>query len=271
MSGAEDSYGAVTARFYDAAYATLPDLGADVAFYRGLARESGGPVLELGCGTGRVLLELASDGLACSGVDASAEMLAELRRKARAAGLGPLRLEVARMQDFDLRPERFGLVYSAFRAFQHLYTVEEQLACLACVRRHLAPGGVFAFDVFNPRLDRLALDEEPEAEDLRFEQGGEQVVRHVRVVRDRATQRMQLEMRYERWRDGRVVGNELARFRMRWFHRYELEHLLHRAGFDDVRLFGDFTGAPVGADTPAYVVVARNSSTARLNSRGASK
>ncbi len=63
-------------------------------------------------------------------------------------------------------------------------------------------------------------------------------------------------MRYERRRGGAVVGNETSTFDMRWFHRYELEHLLARAGFDDVAIYGDFDGTPVNRDSPAFVVVA---------------
>jgi SAM-dependent methyltransferase len=250
----EDSYGAVTARFYDAAYATLPGLGADAEFYRGLARRCGGPVLELGCGTGRVLLPVAEAGIDCTGVDASEEMLAMLRARAGHLAVRTLR---ARMQDFDLSPLRFALVFSAFRAFQHLASVEDQLACLARVRRHLLPGGTFAFDVFNPRLDVLAAADGEEEPDLRFEQDGEQVVRFVRTSRDRPAQVLELAMRYERRRAGRVVGEERARFRMRWFHRFELLHLLHRAGFARVAIHGDFDGSAVGPESPAYVVVAQ--------------
>jgi SAM-dependent methyltransferase len=253
VTGFEDSYGAVTARLYDAAYATLARLGPDVDFYRALAREGGGPVLELGCGTGRALLAIAGDGLSCTGLDASSEMLAALRAKPGGAGL---RLVEARMQDFDLAGERFATIFSAFRAFQHLYTVEDQLACLARVRAHLAPGGRFAFDVFNPRLDRLWQEEAPEEEDLRFEFEGEEITRYVAQTRQRATQLLFLKMRYERRRGGRVVGNEIATFRMRWFTRYELEHLMARAGFADVVIHGDFDRSPVGPDSPSLVVVA---------------
>ena len=76
------------------------------------------------------------------------------------------------------------------------------------------------------------------------------------MTRDRAAQLLHVTMRYERWRDGRVVANEEARFQMRWFHRFELEHLMARAGFDDVRIYGDFDRSPVGRDSPAFVVVA---------------
>ena len=85
---------------------------------------------------------------------------------------------------FDLGDRRFALIYSAFRAFQHLLSVEDQLRCLARVRAHLAPGGVVAFDVFNLRPSRTALDEEPETEDLRFAQDGAEIVRTASVRRD---------------------------------------------------------------------------------------
>lgn len=254
--GFEDSYGSVTARFYDAAYAALPSLGPDVDFYRQLARDSGGPVLELGCGTGRVLLPIAAEGIPCTGLDLSQRMLEVLGRKAAASGGVRPRLVRGSMQHFDLGGERFALVYSAFRAFQHLYTVQDQLACLARVRAHLAPGGKLAFDVFNPRLDRIWQEEEPEQEDLRFQQGGEEVVRWVATRRDRPTQLITLRMRYERRRDGEVVGQEIARLRMRWFTRFELEHLMARAGFGDVTLYGDFDRSSVGRDSPSLIVVA---------------
>ena len=114
-----DPYGGVTARYYDAAYAVLRAPSQDVAFYVELARAAGGPVLELACGTGRVLLEIARQGIACAGVDLSPRMLARLRAK----GAPPsLRLVQAPMQRFDLGSDRFALIYSAFRGFQHLYT-----------------------------------------------------------------------------------------------------------------------------------------------------
>ena len=254
-SSLDEDYGRATARFYDAAYDRSPQLdGSDLRFYLEEARAGGGPVLELGCGTGRVLLELAREGFPCTGLDASQHMLGRLRAK---SSFPNLRLVHAPMQAFDLPGERFGLVFSAFRAFQHLYTVEDQLACLACVRRHLAPGGRLAFDVFAPRPARMGLLEEPEKLDLRFELDGEQIVRYAALSRDSAAQLMTVRFRYERHRDGQVVGNEPVTFVMRWFWRFELEHLLARAGFAEVEIFGDFQRRPVGTETPAFVVVAR--------------
>ena len=246
-----------TARFYDAAYAAMPSLGPDARFYEKLAAEIGGPVLEVGCGTGRVLLPIATRGFECAGVDASPAMLGEFRRK---PGAGTIALSCARMQSFDLGDRRFRLIYSAFRAFQHLETVDDQLACLARVRAHLAPGGVFAFDVFNPRLERIALDDEPEAQDLVFVLDGRAMRRFTRIARDRATQLMQVTMRYvaDASADSRQPAEETrVTFSMRWFWRYELEHLLPRAGFTQVEMFGDFDRSPIRRDSPAFLVVAR--------------
>ncbi|HEX9620807.1 MAG TPA: class I SAM-dependent methyltransferase [Polyangiaceae bacterium] len=246
-------YNQTVARYYDGAYATLASLGPDVDFYAGLAVESGGPVLELGCGTGRVLLEVARRGVACTGLDSSEAMLNVLREK---PGAEKLELHRTAMQNFDFGARRFALVFSAFRAFQHLYGVDEQLACLERVRRHLAPGGRFAFDVFCPRLDRTAREREPETEDLRFEDGADTIVRSVTVERDVAGQMMRLDMRFERHRNGNVVSGESERINLRWFYRYELEHLMFRAGFSRVEIHGDFDGSAVASNSPAYVVVA---------------
>ena len=248
-----DEYGSVTARYYDGVYAAMRDPVGDAAFYRGLAQEAGGPVLELGCGTGRVLLAIADTGIPCTGLDASPRMLEVFRRR---LSNPTLRLVCARMQDFDLGEDRFALIYSAFRAFQHLYTVEDQLACLACVRRHLAPGGRFAFDVFAPRLDRIAAAEEPEAEDARFELEGEEVVRHTAVSRDHTTQMMHVRMRYERRCDGETLGEERVDFNMRYFYRYEVEHLLARSGFVDLEFYGGFDGRSYDYVSGELIVVA---------------
>jgi SAM-dependent methyltransferase len=246
-------YESVHASHYDGAYATLRD-AADLAFYRDLARETGGPVLEIGCGTGRALLPIAREGFRCVGLDASPAMLDVLRAKGAPSNL---RLITARMQEFDLDPERFRLIFAAFRPLQHLYSVDDQLACLACVRRALAPDGLFAFDVFAPDLARIALAEEAEHEEGRYRDGDDEIVRLTSVVRDHATQTQQVTMRLERRRHGAVVGEEIERFRMRWYHRYELEHLLARAGFEIVALHGGFDRRPYDRGAKDMVFVAR--------------
>src|SRR5262249_48679095 len=200
------------------------------------------------------LLPLVQEGFECVGLDASPAMLDVLRTKGAPSNL---RLVTARMQEFDLGTERFRLIFAAFRPLQHLYTVEDQLACLACVRRALAPDGLFAFDVFAPDLARIALAEEAEHEEGRYRDGDDEIVRLTSVVRDHATQTQQVTMRLERRRDGAVVGEEIERFGMRWYHRYELEHLLARAGFEVVALYGGFDRPPFDLASQEMIFVAR--------------
>lgn len=249
-----DAYGPTDARHCDFAFESFRSPSGDVGFYRELAREAGGRVLELGCGTGRVLLSIARDGIACTGLDSSEEMLEELRRKSPPENL---RLVQGSMQDFDLGPERFGLIFSAFRSFQHLLTVEDQLACLRAVRRHLAPGGLFAFDVFAPNLERVARLEEPEFEEARWQEEETEIVRFTSVRRDPATQVSEVTFRYERRRPGSPPESHAVRTRMRHLFRYEVEHLLARAGFTDIEVFGGFDRRPFDYFSGETVVLAR--------------
>jgi SAM-dependent methyltransferase len=246
-------YGSALARHYDPIYAVLRTPSGDVDWYAHLAREAGGPVLELGAGTGRVLAALAACGQPCVGLERSQAMLEELRQKPWPDNVN---LVQGDMRSFAL-DRRFALIAAPFRVFQHLETPREQLACLACVREHLAPGGRLAFDVFVPDPARLAEDSQPEREDARYLRGDEEIVRFVAVQVERATQLLHVQVRHERRRAGRVLGEERDALRMRFFHRYELEHLLARAGFSRVALYGGFSGEPFADTSRDFVIVAQ--------------
>ena len=228
------AYSRLVARHYDALNAVLRGASQDVVFYRALALESGGPVLELGCGTGRTLLPIAHAGIACVGVDASHDMLEVLRAKQPPANL---ELVHGLMETLDLGARRFALITIPFRAFSHLLDVEAQLATLARVRSHLTPGGRLALDVFDPRLERLALSEEPEALAASANTPRGRVARYDSVSRDAARQVLTLRVRFVADAPEDCGEGELQ---LRWFHRYELEHLLARTGFAIEALYGGF-------------------------------
>src|SRR5574337_880664 len=123
---------------------------ADLGFYLELARSHGGPILELGCGTGRVLLPLARAGHCVAGLDLSEGMLSKCRAKLDAeppAVRERVRLVQGSMTDFEVA-ETFCLIFIPFRPFQHLLAVDEQMACLRCAHRHLEPGGKLVVDFF---------------------------------------------------------------------------------------------------------------------------
>jgi SAM-dependent methyltransferase len=132
-----------------------PGLAGDIAFYRTLASDARPPVLELGCGTGRVTIAIARDGVSILGLDRAPRMLAIARHKA-GAGANPGWLQ-ADMRNFRL-DERFGLIIVPYRGFQHLPTEDDRQLALALAFEHLQPGGRLALDLFNhSALQPLAL------------------------------------------------------------------------------------------------------------------
>jgi SAM-dependent methyltransferase len=235
----------------------------DVDFFVSAARASGGPVLEIGCGTGRVLLPTARAGTPIVGLDASPAMLAVCRRRLEAEPQevrSRVTLRQSDMRAFDLGRQAggFPLATMPFRPFQQLLTVEDQLACLACVHRHLAPGGRLILDVFNPSFEALArsmpTDETPEgaATDL---PGGRRLERTHRIVsHDRPAQVIHAELIYhvihpDGRRERRVHAAPL-----RYLFRFEVEHLLARAGFAVERLYGGYDRSAFGSTYPGELV-----------------
>ena len=119
-------------------------------------------MLDIACGTGRILLPCLQAGVDIEGLDLFEPMLRTLRAKAAALGLSP-RLHQADMSDFSL-PRRFRLVMIPFNAFIHNMTQEAQIRCLQLCREHLLPGGKLAFDTFFPSQEIVGMpDEDPRA------------------------------------------------------------------------------------------------------------
>jgi SAM-dependent methyltransferase len=233
----------------------------DVAFYRDAAREFGDPVLELGCGTGRITMALAEAGKRVTGLDLSERML-ERAVKKRAQLPVEVRERVHLVQGdmtrFDLG-EKFRLIIIPFRPFQHLLEVQQQVGCLECVRKHLAPGGGLILDVFQTDAERMHdpvhMREMPVTEYQTAD--GRQVRISERVAAfHRAEQRNDVEMIFSvRHKDGRQERLVFA-WPLRYFFRYEVEHLLARCGFRVKALFGDFDRTPIHDESPEMIFVA---------------
>ncbi|PYE53497.1 class I SAM-dependent methyltransferase [Deinococcus yavapaiensis] len=239
-------YGPLAA-LYDLQYATYRD---DLHFYARLARDVGGRVLELGAGSGRVTVHLARAGVDATGLELSADMLRYARARARDADVSPRFVE-GDMRDFDLG-ESFDLVIAPFNAFMHLYSTGDQLAALRAVRRHLAPRGRLAFDVYVPNFGpEGVLRHEGET----FEADGRRtdVLMLQRVDRSRqiATTQYFVDTTHE---DGRLA-REHHTLTQRYFTRFELEWWLRHAGFTP-KFAGSFEGGPVTDESRVLVVTA---------------
>jgi SAM-dependent methyltransferase len=252
-----DEY-AVTADLYDYVepYRTRPDID----FYVQAALASGGPVLEAGCGTGRILFPTARAGVTITGLDLSTPMLRVCRARLSEepqAVQARIRLVQADMRAFDLG-QTFRLVTLPFRPFQHLITVADQLACLATIRRHLADGGRLILDLFNPSLQALTRDNlGQEVTDVPefTTSDGRRVVRKSRIAaRDYFNQVNQTELiYYVTHPDGRTERLVHA-FPMRYLFRYETEHLLVRAGFEVEHLYAGYDKSPYGSTYPGELI-----------------
>jgi SAM-dependent methyltransferase len=253
-------YETFVAEYYDYLPVTAGRL--DVAFYLGTAQALGGPVLELGCGTGRVLLPIARAGHRITGLDQSEAMLERARAKLAEEPRElqeRTRLVEGDMSDFDLG-EPFRLVIIPFRPFQHLLTVEAQLACLEHVKRHLLPGGRLVMDFFqtDPRriYDPKFLEEAGGLPEVTLPDGRKVLLTERTVAFHRAEQRNDVEMYFNVTHPDGRAERLTHRFTVRYFFRFEVEHLLARCGLRVMDVFGSFDRTPLADDSADMIFVA---------------
>jgi SAM-dependent methyltransferase len=263
---ADDTPGAELAAIYDAIYAGRDDTGLWLTVAAAADR---GPILELGCGTGRVLLPLARAGYDITGLDFSQAMLDRCRAKLDAESPEVRRrvgLVAADMTSFDLG-RGFAAVIIPFAGFQQLRTVGQQLACLERCRAHLLPRGRLVLDLPNPdpapasHARDGAADGEETAQVVDWTDG-----RRIRwwmtvIDYDRSLQVNECEVTYEIVEAGGALRRITETISLRYTFRYELEHLLVRAGFRTVALLGDYDCSPFADDSPAMIVVAEPAGT----------
>ncbi len=233
----------------------------DVSFFVEAAKEADGRVLELGCGTGRVLIPTARAGVEITGLDASRHMLAvcKIRLQEESAEVqSRVKLVEGDMRDFSM-DRSFSLITIPFRPFQHLTTVEDQLDCLGSIQRHLKPGGRLILDLFNPSLEALTRDNlgQEIADEPEFSMpDGRKVKRSSKIVsRDHFNQLTKVELIYDvTYRDGREE-RLIHAFPMRYLYRFEAEHLLARAGFEVENVYADYDKRPYGSTYPGELLI----------------
>ena len=224
----------------------------DLPFYLAAARRARGPVLELACGTGRLTVPLAEAGVDVTGLDTAAPMLALARRKAAAAG-ARVRFVKGDARRFRLG-RRFKLIFIAFNSLQHLGRPEDLAGLFASVRRHLAPGGRFVFDVPNPDPRYLSRDPDELLPVAYYDDpsGKGKVLVNERFFYDKAAQTARLTWHYRSERTGRTVKKTLN---LRCFFPEELLALVRCAGFRAAARYGDLDRSRFGSDSPRQVLV----------------
>jgi ubiquinone/menaquinone biosynthesis C-methylase UbiE len=233
----------------------------DVAFYVETAKKYGEPVLELGCGTGRVTMAIAEAGYGIVGLDLSEKMLERAVGKCdrlRSDARDRVYLLQGDMTHFDLGG-KFRTIIIPFRPFQHLLEIEQQMACLNCVRVHLAQSGRLVLDVFQTDPERMHdpnFQKETRLTEYDLPDGRHVALSERVAAFHRAEQKNDVEMIFDVQHSGGKQERLIMAWTLRYFFRYEIEHLLARCGFRIEAEYGDFDSSSITDASPEMIFVA---------------
>lgn len=249
-------------KLYDLLFAGF-DYGLE--FYSRLAAEAKGPILDVACGTGRVMLPLLQAGHDVDGLDLFEGMLGTLREKAAAAGFAP-KLYRSDMRQFDL--ERcYALIVIPFNAVVHNLTQADQISCLASCHRHLLPGGVLAFDTFFPSWQVIGASSGErvlELETTHAASGNPMRIFDTRAF-DRVEQIQRSLIEIEILSpSGEVESVHRSETRLRWIYKSEMSLLLETAGFRQYQIGGDFDMRPLTDENQIMAVTAHRDGVERV-------
>lgn len=248
-------YDRTDAGFYDR-FSTGID--GDVSFYVEEARKASGPVLEIGCGTGRIMIPIADSGVPIVGLDRAPAMLEIARGKVAGRSVGTrqrIRMVESDMRAFDL-DQRFSLVVIPYRTFSYMLTEEDQRSTLMHINDHLIDHGRLVFDVMAPGPDVIAASLETPGGSLdhiltfTHPDSGNRVMAWDTRKFDPAEQTIKvLQFFQELDHEDREVSNTVIPIFYRYLYRYEMQHLLELCGFEVEALYGDFRRSPLHRGT----------------------
>jgi SAM-dependent methyltransferase len=242
---------AVLSRFYDLEFDAYD---ADVDMYRQFIVNMGGPVLELGCGTGRILQHLQSLDVQLFGVDTSESMLAAASQRLEAR-VDLARLDMRSLEELGTR--RFSLVFCAINSFLHLPDVDSQLAALESVELVIQHDGVFIIDLFVPQPEfLLAQDGRLEVEFSAVLDDGSRLDKLTTRSHDLANQSLYTTVYYDLTGVDGMLSRTVATYTTRYIHQFEMEHLLARTGWDIVSVYGGYDLHPFDSESDRMIFVA---------------
>lgn len=255
--------------FEDAENYDIGEDDAGIAFYSVLAKETGGPILEIACGTGRVAIQIARLGFSVTGLDIVAGMLEQARIKSTGSTAKWIEGDA---RDFDLS-DKFSLIFLTGNAFQAFLTRTDQEALLARVYAHLSETGLFAFETRNPKWQGstvgLGAEESDSPGFAKLETRLEE--QHLPSYSDREGNEMSVSMTQtydsvsqilewtttRRWLESQHEKTKVTRIAVRFTFPQELEALLHHNGFELIRRYGDWDLSPLSPNSRSIIIVCR--------------
>lgn len=236
-------------RFYDTIYSHHP-LNDQNEFYLKEIKKARGPVLEVGVGTGRHYLDGLKAGSDIYGIDISHWMLEVL--KTRLDENQHYRISNQNIIDFNI-DIKFELIIAPFRVFMHLLEKKDQMRALNNINKHLIPGGRFIFDVFIPDLNQLIAGIKDNVDYDGEYKPGKHLKRTTSTQPDLINQLINVSFKLE-WDDEQGSKNEEFNTPIRYFFRYELEHMIERSSFNSYKIYGDFIGSELDNNSREFVI-----------------
>ena len=242
------------AELYDLFYGDFED---DLEMYRGFAERTGGPILEVGSGTGRVALALAEEEHSIVGLELSEAMRAAAQRKADRAQLTD-RVEFIHgdMRRFQI-DQHFGLIIAPLNTFLHNLTLDDQLATLACCKKHLRPGGLLVLDCFNPDPAQAIDDGRLIVQrSMTDRETGQTALLLLSRTTDWGNQFQEITYLIDRPDRQGVMQRAVLQTSFRFIFRHEMQLLLKVGGFDLKDVYGSYALDPFEAGSDKLIVVA---------------
>ena len=242
------------ARFYDTVYHHMRD-EVDTGYFLDEIRKTSGRILEIGVGTGRHFTNALEQGADIFGIDISSEMLSVLYSKLPEDQ--HFRISQQSITDFNFAFS-FDLIIAPFRVIMHLLDKADQVKAINNVYDHLNKGGRFIYDTFVPDLSQLIngidnyMDFEGEYEP------GKKIRRYVTTVPDLIEQVINITFHLE-WEEGGGIEHDYWKLPLRFFFRFELEHLVERSKFESYHIYGDYKGDELNNLSKEFVVICRKS------------
>jgi SAM-dependent methyltransferase len=238
------------ARFYDTIYHGMRD-SVDNEYFQKEISSVNGKILETGVGTGRLFMNALHNKADIYGIDISEAMLDILYGKLPEEQ--HYRVTKQNIVDFSL-DTRFDLVIAPFRVFMHLLDKNDQLRALNNVHAHLNHGGRFIFDVFVPDLSLLQNGIRARVDFEGEYAPGHRLKRVVDSIPDLTNQKLDITFYIEWEEEGKVLSDKWS-LPLRFFFRYELEHLIERSDFGSYKIYGDYAGNELGSNSKEFLIV----------------
>jgi len=238
------------ARFYDLIYHQQRD-GVDNEYFQNEIRQTKGKILELGVGTGRLFINALNQGADIYGIDISQSMIDVLSKKLK--GEQRKRINLQNIIDFSF-DFKFDLIIAPFRVIMHLLEKEKQIKAINNVFEHLNKNGRFIFDVFVPDLSQLinGIDNYTDFEG-EYDKG-RRIKRTVSTKPDLINQIIIIKFNLE-WDEDNEQKHDEWMIQLRFFFRYELEHLIERSNFNRYKILGDYLGNELNQKSKDFIIV----------------